>query len=296
VRVPNFDGMEAPVVEQLRSAFRAVEQAASSRAGSSTLAAVYGSLGEVCHAYELFDCAEAAYSNAARLAPAQWRWPYLLAYSFQQTGRLEDAASQFWRALQLNPGRREAAARLADVNLRLNRLRDAREQFQQLREVFPGFAANGLGEVALREGRFKDAVREFQTALDRVPQATALHYSLAMAYRGLGRIDEARAELEQRGPGVIRLGDPTVDALSNLVRGERLLVIRGRAAFDTGDFRDAAAWFSKAITYAPDSVAARTNLALTLIRLGERDKAMEQIEAVRRLDATAVIPDPSGVH
>jgi tetratricopeptide (TPR) repeat protein len=284
VPLPDLGSIEAPVADQLRSAFRAVEEAGGPRSSRDTVAAVYGSLGRLCHAYELFDCAEAAYVNAGSLESRRGTWPYLLGYLFQQTGRLEDAESQFWLALQLDPARREAAARRADVYLRQNRLRQARDAFQELREVFPAFAASGLGEIALRERRFKDAVEHLRAALARAPEATALHYSLAMAYRGLGRLDEARAELERRGAGIVKIGDPEVDGLSALTRGERLLLIRGKAAFDAGELPNAVSWFTKAIADAPGSVAARTQLATTFVRLGELEKAIEQFEAVLRID------------
>jgi tetratricopeptide (TPR) repeat protein len=284
VPLPNLEPIDRPVAEQLHAAVRAVEEASGPTFSREMTAAAYGSLGRLCHAYELLDCAEAAYANAASIESRRSTWPYLLGYLFQQTGRLEDAESQFWLALQLDPARREAAARRAELYLRRNRLREAREGFQELRDVFPAFAASGLGEVALRERRFTDAVQHFRTALARSPEASALHYSLAMAYRGLGRLDEARTELARHGPGVVKLGDPEVDGLSALVRGERLLLIRGKAAFDAGEFRDAVSWFSKAIADAPDSVTARTQLARTFVRLGEPENALEQFEAVLRLD------------
>ena len=66
--------------------------------------------------------------------------------------------------------------------------------------MFPAVARRGLGDVALRERKFAEAIEHFRAVLDRVPQAVAIHYSLAMAYRGLGRMDEARAHLQRRGP------------------------------------------------------------------------------------------------
>ena len=284
VPLPQLDIVEPPVAEQLRAAQREVARAAAGRANGRELAAAYGSLARLFHAYEIFDGAEASYLNAARLAPGESQWPYLLGYLYQQTGRWEDAAMQLATAQRLQPHRREASARLADVSLRLNRLREARDRFTALIDVFPAFAQNGLGEVALRENRFNDAVGHFRAALDRVPPASALHYSLAMAYRGLGRVDQAQAELEQRGNGVIKLGDPAVDALAGLVRGERLLVIQGRRALEAGDPRGAADWFGKAVEAAPASSAARSDLAAVLIELGEHNAAIEQFEAVLRID------------
>src|SRR4030095_13649351 len=131
------------------------------------------------------------------------------------------------------------AVRLGQVYLGLNRLREARETFESLVMVFPALARAGRGEVAPRERRFDEAVGHFRAALERVPQASSIHYSLAMAYRGLGRLDEAESHLERRSTGGINVGDPTVDTLQTLVRGERGLVVQGRRAYDAGQEQEA---------------------------------------------------------
>src|SRR6185436_1219317 len=143
--------------------------------------------------------------------------------------------------------------RLGQVYLGMNRLREAREQFDSVAAVFPALAQYGLGEVALRERRFDEAVGHFRAALERVPQASSIHYSLAMAYRGLGRMDDARTHLAQQGPVGITVGDPIVDALRALVRSERGLVAQGRRAYEAGQFQQASDAFAKAIEVAPAS-------------------------------------------
>ena len=151
--------------------------------------------------------------------------------------------------------------RLGDVYVGLDRLRDAREQYESVLTALPAAAHQGLGEVALRERRYREALEHFRAALDRVPQATALHYSIAMAYRGLGRLDEARAHLARRGTGGIVAADPVVDSLQSLVRGERLLVIQGNRFYAAGRYQEAADAFERALAVAPSSVPARVNLA-----------------------------------
>ena len=289
---PRIDALEAPVAEQLGQARRDVEAAvARTGAGSRDLAKAYGSLGHLYHAYELADAAEAAYLNAIHLAPGEARWSHLLGYLYQQTGRLEEAAARFAAARRASPADRAATVRLGQVYLGLNQLSDAREQFEAAAPAFPALAQHGLGEVALRERRFGDAVTHFRSALERVPQATSIHYALAMAYRGLGRLDQARSHLRLRGPGQIRIGDPIVDGLQAVVRGERGLVIQGRRAFDAGQFQEAADAFAKAAAAAPASVAARANLGLALSRLGQSEAAASQFDAVLRLD-----PDNAIAH
>lgn len=278
IPLPRLDDLEPAVSDQIREQERAL-QSLVENGPPSELADGYGQIGRVFHVYEFFDSAEAAYLKAMRLAPNQASWPHLLGYLYQQTGRLEAAATQFQQALRVQPDDRAAAVRLGQVYLGLNRLRDAREQFESVEAVFPALSRNGLGEVALRERRYDDAVTHFRAVLQRVPQASSVHYSLAMAYRGLGRLDEARAELERRGSAGLNVGDPIVDGLQALVRGERGLVVQGRKAYEAGQYSEAAAAFQKAIEAAPSSVTARVNLGLTQLQLGNTAQAIATLQA-----------------
>jgi tetratricopeptide (TPR) repeat protein len=279
VPMPPLEGLEPVVASQMadaRAAFARV--AADASASRGDLGAAYGALARLFHAYELFPSAEPAYRNAARLQSSQPDWPHLLGYLYQQTGQFEPAADRFAAVLRLRPEQRAAALRLADVSLELNRLVDARGQYTSLLPVFPAAARRGLGEVSLRERRYREAVEHFTLALERAPQASALRYSLAMAFRGLGRLDDARAQLDQRGAGTIVAADPVVDGLTSLIRGERLLVIHGSRAFAAGRFEDAASAFERALAAAPESVPARVNLASALVQLGDVRRASAQLQ------------------
>ena len=291
VPLPRLDDLEAAVSEQIREEERSFQSQSESRnISGAKLADAYGSLGRLFHAYEFFEPAEACYLNAARLSPGDVTWPHLLGYLYQQSGRLDDAADRFMEAVRVRPDDRAAAVRLGQVYLGLNRLREAREQFEGVASIFPALARSGLGEVALRERRFQEAVSHFQAALERVPQATSLHYSLAMAYRGLGRLDEAQAHLRQRGTGGITVGDPIVDRLQTLIRGERGLVVLGRRAYEAGQFQEAADAFARAVAAAPASATPRVNLGLTQLQLGNTADAVAHLRA-----AFALAPDDLNV-
>ena len=275
IPLPRLDGLEPAVSGQIQEQRRSFDAlSATGRVSSGKLASGYGELGRLFHAYEFFDSAEMSYLNATRLASGDVTWVHLLGYLYQQTGRLEDAASRFEQAIRLQPEDRAATVRLAQVYLGLNRLREARELFDSVVMIFPTLARNGLGEIALRERRYEEAVGHFRAVLERAPQASSIHYSLAMAYRGLGRLDEARSHLKQRGNGGINVGDPIVDGLQSLVRGERGLVAQGRRAYEAGEYKEAAAAFAKAIESAPGSVTARVNLGLTQMQLGNTVEAV----------------------
>jgi tetratricopeptide (TPR) repeat protein len=286
VPMPALDGLEAAVADQFREQRKAFEGvAARAKASDRDLATAYTALGRLCHAYEFFDAAEASYANAITLTPLDATVLHLLGYLYQQTGRFEDALARYSSARRLQPSDPVIRAQLADVHLRLNRLSDARALFQDLIEVFPAVARGGLGEIALREGRFGEAVQHLEAALDRAPDAASIHYSLGMAYRGLGRIEQARSHLVRRGTSGLRPADPVVDALATLLRGERAQMNLGRRAYEAGQFAEAATAFRKAVDAAPASVEARVGLGMALAQIGNATGATEQLEAALRLDA-----------
>ena len=280
VSLPRLDGLEPQVSSQIREQQRSLQSLVdSARTPRTTLAGAYGSLGRLLHAYEFFEPAEAAYLNAGRLAPGDVAWPHLLGFLYQQGGRLAESADRFEQVVRMHPDDRAAVVRLAQVYLGMNRLREARDRFESVTAIFPALAQYGLGEVALRERRFDDAVGHFRAALERVPQATSIHYSLAMAYRGLGRLDDARSHLQKRGAGEITLGDPIVDGLQALVRSERNLVVQGRRAYDAGQYQAAADAFARALEADPASATARVNLAVAQLQLGDTTAALDHLRA-----------------
>jgi Flp pilus assembly protein TadD len=288
VPLPRLDALEPAVSDQIREQYRSFIDLATGKPSTRALTDAYGSMGQLLHVYEFLEGAEASYRNASRLSPDDGRWPHLLGYLCQQTGRLEEAATFYVAARKLEPGDRAATAYLGFVYLGLNRLTEAEQQFRSITETFPAVARQGLGEVALRQGTFADAVVHLGAALERAPQAASIHYSLAMAYRGLGRMDEARSHLRQRGAGELRPADSIVDGLQALLRGERAHVIQGRRAYEAGRFPEAADAFSTAVAVSPASVAARVNLGMALAQTGDASGAREQLEAALRLDANNV--------
>ena len=78
---------------------------------------------------------------------------------------------------------------LGNIFLELNRLEEARESFSAALEIDKNNPAAhyGLGQVAVSKRSYAEAVDHFEKTLAQVPDANRVHYSLAMAYRGLGR-------------------------------------------------------------------------------------------------------------
>jgi len=282
ISFPQLNTLEAAVADHLREARSTFEKVAPN-ASSRDLADAYGALGRVFHAYEFFDAADACYRNATVLRSNDGRWLHLRAYLLQQTGRFDEAAPLYLAARRVSADDYAAAVHLADTYLGLGRIAEARELFESMLPRYPAASNAGLGEIALRERRYKDAIQHFESVLTRMPDATSLEYSLAMAYRGLGRMEEARAHLQRRGAGGVRVADPIVDELQTLVRGERAFVMQGRRAFEAGQFQAAADAFRKAAAAAPADATPHVNLAAALAQLGDATGAAEQLAVAVRL-------------
>jgi tetratricopeptide (TPR) repeat protein len=287
---PRLEDLEPAVADQIRDAQQKTSTAAAKNPSSRELADAYGALARVYHAYEFLESAEPAYVNARRLAPGNSEWPHLLGVLYQQTGRLEEAAEALAAARRLQPRDHAAAVYLGDIYMSLNRLVDARDQFQSVIDVFPAVARRGLGDVAMRERKFAEAVEHYRAVLDRVPRAASIHYSLAMAYRGMGRMDDARKHLERRGTEGVHADDPLMTSVLSLVRGERAWVMQGRRAYDAGQFDAAVDAFTKALDAAPSSVTARVNLGSALVQLRRDADAVTYFR-----DALRLSPQEPGV-
>lgn len=249
------------------------------------LAAAYGQTGGYYLAHKLWVAAEACYANAERLDPRNPRWPYYLGYRYQQDAQPELAATAYGRALGLDPDLGPAQLRLGLTYLDLNRLDDAIPLLTAAAEIpgLRGAALYGLGRAAQANRDPTAAISLFDKALAADPDASQIHYSLAMAYRTLGQVDQARAQLAQRGDGEPRIRDPMVDDLAQLLSGARTFHYRGIEALRDGHYDVAVAAFRDALEVEPDNVNARVTLARALYLAGDRQGAADQLmDALRR--------------
>jgi tetratricopeptide (TPR) repeat protein len=105
-----------------------------------------------------------------------------------------------------------------------------------------------------------------------------------MAYRGLGDAEETKSHLAQQGTVGVRVADPLMDGLQELVHGVRVHLIRGRMALEAKRYDEAVTEFRQAVSANPDSVTAHVNLGAALTQTGDLNGAADQFEATLRLD------------
>ena len=288
VHWPDLSQLETDVREQIQSQQDILATIAKDATADDTkLAAAYGSLGEIYHAYSLNAPARECYTNASALAPKDFRWIYLLAKLDQSEGRFEDAIHRFHIVtVLLQPDFVPAWVNLGNIYLELNRLDDARTSFATAIQKAPNSAAAhyGLGQVALSRRNYAEAVEHFEKALASAPAANRIHYTLAMSYRGLGNSEKAKLHMAQQGPVGVRVADPIMDRLVQLVEGARLHLVRGKLALESKRYEEAAAEFRKAIEARPDSVPAHINLGAALTQLGDQKGAAEEFRKALSID------------
>jgi len=242
VHSPVLNDLEPEVRRQLISAqadlTAAIETAPRS---NEKLSQSYGAMGEIYQAYSFLAAARECYLNAARLSSNDFRWIYLLAYLDQLDGHFDEAIRRYQAVRVLRPEYVATSVNLGNIYLQLDRLDEADKSFQTALTIDRDSAAAnfGLGQVALSKRSYEAAIYYFEKALAQVPDANRIHYSLAMAYRGLGEVEKARAQLAQQGPVGVRVADPLVDALQELIQGARMHLVRGKRAFAARRYAEA---------------------------------------------------------
>ncbi len=289
VHRPDLTELENDVRDQIKSQQDSLSATVKNSSSTETeFSTAYGLMGQTYHAYSLLPPARECYVNASRLAPKDFRWIYLLAKLDQQEGNVAEAIRRFQIAGSLRPEFVAVPVNLGNIYLELNRLEDAKTSFATALEIDKNSAAAyyGLGQVALSKRSYAEAINYFQKALELAPGANRIHYSLAMAYRGLRDPEKAKMHLAQQGPVGVRVADPLVDGLEQLVNGARVHLIRGKLAFEAKRYAEAADEFRQAVFANPASVPAHVNLGAALTQTGDLKGAMDQFETTLRIDPT----------
>ena len=293
VTLPDLGRMHEAVQEQLREAYTALqslesgsdldEPAADRRAARGE---AYGELGKLLLAGDYPEAAEGYLQNARLLAPGDLRWPYYLAHVFIWKGDLQQAVEHFEEALRLNPSDFATLVWLAHVHVDLDQPEAAEPVLSKARALYPdgqAFLYEG-GRAALAAQDYAEAVERLEAALRLNPTATAIHYPLAMAYRGLGDLEQARDHLDRRGDAAVAVPDPLMADLHAALRSPQVHRDLGVQASAREDWPEAVRQFRQAAEMAPRNSAMRVNLGTALIRTGDAGAALAALEEAVALD------------
>jgi tetratricopeptide (TPR) repeat protein len=122
-----------------------------------------------------------------------------LGYLLWMQGQTEEAAQQFQAELDNDPEHLQAMLYLADSEIQMNRMEDARPVLEKLVKLNPKSAMGhvDLGSVYAAADRSQDALAEFKRAIALKPDDVNAHWRLGRLYRSMGKASEATAEFEK---------------------------------------------------------------------------------------------------
>jgi tetratricopeptide (TPR) repeat protein len=121
-----------------------------------------------------------------------------LGYLLWTQGHFADAAQQFQTELDNDSRHIQAMLYLADSEIQMNRMDEARPLLEQLVKINPKnpMEHRDLGIVYADQGRNEEAVTELQTAIRLAPADVNAHWRLARLYNSIGRKSEAKVEFD----------------------------------------------------------------------------------------------------
>jgi tetratricopeptide (TPR) repeat protein len=212
-----------------------------------------------------------------------------LGNAFGRSGRLEEAAASFQRALSIQPDLAEAHSNLGDVQLELGKLAQAATCLRLAIQLRPELAEahQKLGKTLLRAGHYEEALESCERAVRLAPESAEAHNSLGNALSRLGRFERAIASLQHS----LALSPSFAEAHANLANAQRSM----------GRLDEAVNGYRLALRIKPDFIPAYTELATTL-RLQRLTAEAEAVcrEALRlaRESAAPDTParDPTPAH
>ena len=292
VPFPALSQVEPAVAEHLEHVRQDVEGVDASLA-PDRLAAVFGKAGMSYHAHAFYEAAAACYRNAQQLDPGDVRWPYYAGRAHQGAGQVEPAVVALERARELAPDDLPTLIALADVQRVRERPDLAEPLYLRATELDSGCASAyiGLGAVASSRRDWQEAAERFERALSLAPDASIVNYQLGLAYRRLGRIEEAERWLAQRGDRTAGISDPLMDEVERMARGWRIHNNRGAKLFGEGRHAEALVELRLAMKSAPEEPEVLIGLSSSLTALGKEQEAIELL-----LRALEIDPDRTMAH
>lgn len=262
-----------------------VEQAFTAAHEHLNDAQAIGKLGMLLDVYHRSDDAAFCYRRAHLLEPTSFKWLYYWGSLLFNEKKMQDAVPVLTAALSLQPRYLPAKLKLGEALLDTGEIEAAAEIYEGILKDDPDTAEAyyGLGRVQSARGDRSAAADQYRKACDLFPNYGAAHYELALAYHKLGRLSDAKEQLElrNRNPNIVPpVADPLRDELRDLDRSAMDHLERGMLLEQVGRVEDAIAETEKALELNPSLVKAHVNLLILYGRVGNVGKAEEHYTAI----------------
>jgi len=122
-----------------------------------------------------------------------------LGHVYNETGKYDQATSEFLRALEIDPTADDAYRGLAFAYEHLGKTAEAEQTYRRAIAVRPQYWAgySWLGVFFFHQGRFREAASMFQQVIALAPDGFRGYQNLGGTYIALGRFDQAVPLLER---------------------------------------------------------------------------------------------------
>lgn len=218
----------------------------------------------------LFSCATAPSTENIKQAEAHNR----MGYSYFSNGQLNEAFTEFQKAIALNPDNKEALVQLGYISTRFNKYDDAISYYKRAITVDPDYseAKNNLGVLYLDLEKWDEAITYFQDSLKN-----PLYRSPEKAYSNMGYAYYRKGEysIAEKYQKDALMRNPLYP-----VANYRLGLVFVRLRKDAAAIEE----FKKAIGIMSEYMDAHWELAHAYLRNGERDKALHHFKVIAGKD------------
>lgn len=260
----------------------AIEQARRQVESNRSSSAAWGRLGMLAMAHHYRPQARICFAEAARLAPRQFRWPYLAGVLEEETD-LAGAIRSFESAAALSPDYVPLRLRLARAHIRLNRLEDADRELRQAAELAPEspFPMTARGRLALAQGDLAAARDHFAAAVKIASWSREARLGLAQSLHRLGQVTQAYREQQtaQRLPAMAaEPPDPVLQEIEEQELTGRRLSMQADEAIARGDVAAAVRALREVVRARPDLSRPLLNLGQLLEGQGQLREALDVFE------------------
>lgn len=191
---------------------------------------------------------------------------YNLGIAFAQKGQLDQAALEYQNAVAINPNYMAAYCDLGNALLQKGHADEAVQEFQKALAINPGYALAhyDLGNVLAQKGQINEAIQEFQKAVAINPNYSQAHNNLGNLLLQKGQVDDAIREYKK----TLAFSPNDAETYYNL----------GVALAQNGQEDEAFLEYQKALAINPHYAMAYCNLGNLLLRKGRVDDAIGQFQ------------------
>jgi Flp pilus assembly protein TadD len=155
--------------------------------------------GNKLYADQKYPEASAAYREAVKLDPANWRYYINLGLACKKMGGTDEALAAFRKALELNPESFSVNKEIGEALARGGKLDEAKPYYEKAVSLRPDDpdAHYNLGLCLRSTGQPEAALAQFQRAIELKPDFADPYYELGTLLIGQNKVPEAVASLEK---------------------------------------------------------------------------------------------------